>query len=290
MGDVDLLVKKDDLPRIDQELLALGCVPEDHNRKIAQENYHFGYKMPKSGLRVEIHWVLDSAYPFQTSVDGLWSRAQPVTLAQSPAWVLSPEDLLLHLCVHMAKHSYDMNIRMLCDIGEVVRHSGAILDWHEIESRARQWGILHAVYVILRLAKELLDAAVPADWIASLRPDDFEESYLKLMQEQIFADRNEKGKMGQSHKVVRMWEMKGLGGKLALMRERLLPSRETMALTYPAPANSWRIYLYYPARIKYVLQRHGATLWGLVRNDPKAQAAAEQTNEITALRDWLMSG
>ena len=190
----------------------------------------------------------------------------------------------------MAKHAYDMHVRMLCDIGEVVRRYGMGLDWQGIGARAQQWGILHAVYVILRLAQELLDVAVPANWLSSLRPDDFDERYLILMLEQIFTDTGTKGTMGKSHKLVRMWEMKGLGDKLALMRERLLPSRETMALMYPAPANSWRIYLYYPARIKYVVQRHGTTLWHLVRGDSKTQAIAERTNEVTGLRDWLMSG
>ncbi len=66
-------------------------------------------------------------------------------------------------------------------------------------------------------------------------------------------------------------------------------SRERMTLIYPAPANSLRIYLYYPVRIKDVLARQGATLWRLAHGDPQTQAAAARTNRVTALRDWLMS-
>lgn len=289
MSDVDLLVKKDDLLRVEQELLALGGVPEDCNRVIAQDKFHFGYKLLKSGLRVEIHWALNSSYPLQIDVEGLWSRAQPVTLAQAPAWALSPEDLLLHLCLHTAIHAYDMRVRMLCDIGEVVRRNGAGLDWQGIGARARQWGILRAAYVILRLAQELLEAAVPADWLASVQPAGFDERNLALARERILAARAD-GIMAQSAQAARLWGTKGLGGKIALIRDRLLLSRESMAIMYPAPANSCRIYLYYPVRLKDVLMRHGGMLWRLARGDSKTRAAAERTNEVTGLRDWLMSG
>ncbi|MFZ1042384.1 MAG: nucleotidyltransferase family protein [Anaerolineales bacterium] len=287
MEDVDLLVKKDDLSRLDRDLLTLGCSPEDHNREVTRDTYHFGYRMPKSGLRVEFHWAWDT-YRFQPDMADVWNRAQPLVLAQAHALALSPVDLLLHLCLHMTKHAYDMHIRMLIDIGEVVRHFKAELDWQEIGTRARQWGIQRAVYVILRLAQELLDVPVPAEWLVSFRPSDFNDRYLGLMQEQIFADPRTKGEMGSHHEVARMWARKGLGGKLALACERLWLPREVMALKYPAPANSWRIYLYYPVRLKAVLQSHGGELWRIIRSNSEARAAAKRSNEVSELHDWLM--
>jgi hypothetical protein len=291
MGDVDLLVKKDDLLRVEQELLALGCMPVDSNRVITQDHCHFGYKLPRSGLSVEIHWtIFATSYPFQVDVERLWSRAHPVTLAQAPAWALSPEDLLLHLCQHTATHAFEMRIRMLCDIGEVVRRYGVELDWQRIGARARQWGTLHSLYVILRLAQELLEVAVPADWLTSLRPDSFDERYLALARQQILAAGADGGMGRQTSKVARLWGQKGLGSKIRVIRDSLLPPRESMALLYPAPANSWRIYLYYPVRLKDALVRHGATLWRLASGDSKTQTVAARTNQVTALHDWLMSG
>lgn len=291
MGDVDLLVRKDDLLRVEQELLAQGYKPDDCNRVIAQDNYNFPYTLPKSGLVVEIHWVLvASKLPFQVGMEGLWSRAQQVTLAQVPVLALSPADLLLYLCLHTAKHTYDMQLRMLCDIGEVVQRYGAGLDWQEIGVRAWQWGIIRAVYVILRLAQELLEVAVPADWLASLEPAGFDERYLVLARQQILADQHRmESPLLQSVATAKLWGLKGLGSKLVVIRERIFLSRETMALIYPAPANSWRIYLYYPLHLRDILVRHGATLWRLARGDPQTQAAAARTNQVTALRDWLMS-
>jgi hypothetical protein len=297
MGDVDLLVKKDDLLRIEQKLLALGCVSVDCNRVIAQDNYHFGYKLPRSGLSVEMHWMIaDSTFPFQIDTEGLWSRAQPVILAQAPTLVLSPEDLMLHLCLHMVTHAYEMSIRMFCDIDELVRRQGTELNWQEIGARARQWNVVHSVYLILRLAQELLGAAVPADWLVSLCPEDFSEHYLDLAREQILFSRSGMKISAQGAdylpfpQLSQLWGPKDLGSKLALIRSRLLPSRETMARQYPVSVNSWRIFLYYPLRIKDILVGRGAALWHLARGDPKMQAIAEHTNQVVSLRDWLISG
>jgi len=289
MEDVDLLVRKDDLLRVEHELLAAGCIPQQYHRVISPDNHHFQYALPGGGPLVEIHWaILDPSYSSQIDMDELWSRAQHVTLAQSPALALCPEDLLLHLCLHTAVHAFDMRTRMLCDIGEVVGRWEAELDWQGIGTRARQWGHLRAIYVILRLARELLGVAVPADWLISLRPEGFDECYLEQAREQILAPSAE-GDINQLN-VARMWRLKGLGSKLAMARDRLFISRETMALQYPAPANSWRIFLYYPARIQDGLLRHGATLWRRARGDQGAQNIAEQTDRVSTLLDWLMSG
>lgn len=289
MGDIDLLVRKDNLLRVEQELLALGYKPEECSRVIAQDNYQFSYTQPKNGFIVEIHWLLVASQPtFQVGMEDLWSRAQPLMLAQDPVWTLSPADLLLFLCLHTAKHTHDIQLKMLCDIGEVVQRYEAELDWQVIGARARQWGITHAVYLILRLAQELLEVAVPEDWLASLQPASFDKRYLSLTRQIILATRMD-APMAQHRQVIRLWGPKGFCGKIAIIRDSLLLSRERMATLYPVPVNSWRIYLYYPVRIKDVLVRHGATLWRLARSDPKARAAAERINQVTALLDWLMS-
>ncbi|MEE9911664.1 MAG: nucleotidyltransferase family protein [Deltaproteobacteria bacterium] len=290
MNDIDLLVKKDDLPRVEQTLLASGGEATDCQRVITQDNYHFGYKLPGSGIKAEIHWTLMAMDNVTNDIHGMWARSQGVTIAQTATRALSPEDLLLHLCLHMAKHVFDMQLRMLCDIGEVVRHYEAKLDWSQIDSRARRWGIQRAVYVILRLAQELLEAAVPADRLASLCPDDFNECYLVQMRDQIFADITLKVNMNKTFRVARLCELKSADGKLTLLFQRLFLSREAMALIYPAPPDSWRIYLYYPARIPDMLKRHGAILWRLLRGDPRTQASAQHINKVAALKDWLVSG
>jgi hypothetical protein len=287
MGDIDLLVQKDNLLRVEQDMLALGYEPVDCNRVITQENIHFRYTLPRNGLNVEIHWALvASNLPFQIVTEVLWSRAQPVILAEVPALTLSPMDLLLHLCLHTAKHIYDLRLRMFCDVGEVIQHFNAEIDWQEVGTRAEQWGITHAVYVILRLAQELLDVTVPADWLASLQPAGFDEHYLTLARQQVLGIRVNEG-MGEHVQTARLWGQKRLNNKVAVICDSLFLSRESMAIMYPASVNSWQIYLYYLVRIKDMFIRHWITLWRLANGDLKIRTAAERINQITELHDWL---
>ncbi len=288
MCDVDLLVKKEDLASVAAELLALGSVPKHHNHVFSQSQCHFGYQL-QSGLVVEIHWsIISLNSPCRVDVEGLWERARPMTLAQVPVLTLSPEDLLLHLCLHTAKHSHDMHIRMLYDIREAARYWGTELDWQAMGARARQWGMVRPAYVFLRLARELLEAPVPEDWLASMGPSGFDERYLLAAREQFFSAANDLER--SVRQAANLWGTKGLGRKLALIGGTLLLSRESMANMYPVPVNSWRIYLYYPVRLKDVLLRHGRSFWRLVCADPQAQNAARGANKDTALNKWLMSG
>lgn len=290
MCDVDLLVKKDDLAQVEQELMALGGIPDDHNRIITPKNHHFAFHLPKDDLLVEIHWtIINSEYPFRIDVDGMWRRAQPVTLAQVPVWALAVEDMLLHLCLHTSQHTLNMQIRMLCDIGEVVQRYGSTLNWQEIGARAQQWGIERAVYVILRLSQELLEVAIPVDWLDSIRPVEFDERYLSLARQQLLSTHADDRVLTQAVQTARVWGAKGLRNKIMLIRDYFLPSRERMSLLYPARADSWRIYLYYFVHVKDVLVRRGAIWWRLLCGDSKMRAAAKYTRQIDELREWLMS-
>lgn len=290
MNDIDLLVKKEDLPRVEKALTESGAVPDNPNRVITEETHHFGYKLPGSGLRVEIHWTLLSVQGLENDIDGLWKRSQPAVIAGVSARTLSPEDLLLHLCAHTAAHTYALHVRMLCDIGEVLRYNTADLNWDDLARRAGDWGVRRAVYLVLRLTGDLLHAAIPAEPLAAMRPDDDAESYLNQLQEHIFAGDEVKIHMGKSAGVARLWSRERPGALLRFLRDRLFLPRKTMSLIYPAPADSWRIFLYYPVRVRDVLRRHGKTAWRTARGDCQARTAAAETNRITKLKDWLLSG
>lgn len=292
MGDVDLLVKKEDLLRADRELLRLGGEPIERFRAVSQHKNTFVYRLRQSGLRMDLHWTpITSLYPCCVDVDGLWRRAQPVKLGAEQAWVLSPEDLLLHLCLHAAKHINDFGLRLLFDLGAVLRRYGAALDWRELAARARQWGILRAVYVFLFLKHELLGGAITKETLEALRPADFDSRYLELVRRQIMIARLDESGANTTLPAARLWMNKGAAGKFKLIRDCLFLSREEIALTYTRPADRWRIYLlYYPTRLAGLWKRHGAVLWRLLRGDALARAAAARTHEIASLGDWLLSG
>jgi hypothetical protein len=289
MADVDLLVRKSDLLRVKLALIGMGCTAEDDEIVTGLENKHFTYRLPGSDFHFEIHWALFAPNePIKIEVEGLWNRAQAVAVAQVPVMALSFEDLLLYHMFVM-RSIFVMRISMIYDIGEVVRRHGTELDWDWIGARAQEWGCQRSVYVILRLAKELLGVTVPADWLRSNRPEGFEERYLQLARQEMFTSSLDDNIIS-SRNISRLWDLKGFGRKLGLILNRLLPSRASMARMYPAPAKSLRISLYYPVRWIDLLRRHTSLFLRMAHGDQKTQSAANVSNQIIALSEWLSAG
>ena len=247
--------------------------------------HHFHYTSSKTGLTLEIHWDLVNAdLPFQIDMDGIWARAEFAQVAGIKCLVLNAEDLLLHLCLHSARHIQILQLRMLVDIGEVIKRHQDMIDWNQVGTRAQEWGIVRHVYMILRLSKELLGAAVQADWLASLKPEDFHEDYLVTAWQQLAAIGEDKG-IAPAKYVSLLSHEKNIFKKLRIFRDRLFPTRRSMSFIYPAAENSWRIYLYYPVRWGYLFSRYGRLLWQLIWSVPIATSAINEQN--TKLFDWF---
>ncbi|MDH4299240.1 MAG: nucleotidyltransferase family protein, partial [Dehalococcoidia bacterium] len=235
MSDVDLLVRQDDLKLIDEILLETGARPVECNRVITGHKHNFGYVLPEGKLTVSINWKLVEAdYPCRIDYSGIWSRAQRLQLARTEVLALAPEDLLLYVCLHAAKHTAaNMIIRMLCDITEIVDYFAGGLDWPAICVRARQWGVGRAVYVLLRLARELLDAAIPEEQLEALRPVEFEEQRLLVVRRHILDSSAAVEAAKASAPVARLKRITGLDHKAYRILRNIFMPRSKMALKYP---------------------------------------------------------
>ena len=292
MGDVDLLVRTGDLGRAEEILLGMGYSPAECNRQISIDNCHFAYKLAGKGLIVEVHWAfLPSIYHFKIDMDGVWERSGPSVLAGVEVSALCPEDQLLYLCLHTSKHLFeDMGLRPLYDISSVIRHYGEEVDWKQVRVRCEHWGIEKSVYATLALAEEILGISVPNDLMKAVQPVDLEERFMSLARERIFAcgHRTSDG-FYLSSNVAHLFGSHRRKSKVVLFLRRVFPSPEEMSRWYPAPPDSMGIYFYYPARIRDLLLKYGRQAWRLVRGEEGMKGMAMQEEEITPLRDWLMS-
>ena len=284
MCDVDLLVRREDLERVEGVFGEAGGEADDTHRT----DFHVAYQMRKSRLIVEVHWDLVSPlFPCNVDLDGVWSRAQTARFGQANALVLSPEDLLLHLCIHTVVHAADMRIRMLCDIAESVCLFEKTLHWAALVERGRSWSASRCIYVLLRLAKEFLGAPVCEEHLTALQPEGFEEHRFLLALEQLFNIRE--GGRKTTLATSRLWSSKGVKYKIKFVAVNVFLSRKTMSLMYSVPADSWRIFLYYPLRVKDLFTRHSRSAWSLLQGDSAARRSAEKLNETLQLREWLLS-
>ena len=153
MSDIDLLVHRSDLERAVAKLHDLGFTGPLPGEvpMVSQEGHHLPmmHKAPETGI--EVHWA-----PFWPprlagiANDACWARSCPATIAGAPTRVLSPEDLLLHVCLHdacdLACGPFGLGLRPLCDVAAIIRHYRETLSWPEggapLGVAPRGWALL----------------------------------------------------------------------------------------------------------------------------------------------------
>jgi hypothetical protein len=292
MGDVDLMVQKADLARVVETLQALGYstrfVPLEE--RVTWNNELSPFQKTGSPT-LDVHWDLERPDTlFQPDLDGLWQRAREATVAEVKVKALAPEDLLLHLCLHASSHHrFNMGLRNLCDIREVLLYFANRLDWQQVLERARQWNAIRPLYLNLFLARELLGAEMPAEILDGIRPADFgpeiENDVLVRLFEGILPS------SAVPAPLARAWGSQANKDTLPVLFKYAFPTRNTLAGIYSLAPSSLRIYLYYPVRWWYLARRWGGLIWGLIIRDKNALASLTEVKddlaEEDALQAWL---
>ena len=292
MDDVDLLVKKSDLGRVGEIMQVLDFTPLLPSRVPAKEFHHFGFTHNSNGLDVEVHWdLIDPTHNIHVDLDGLWERTQATLVAGIPVRAMTPEDQILHLCVHASVHVFEYGLSAMCDLNETLRHFLNKIDWECLRQRAYSWNAERCLYVNMRLAKELLHAPVTDDWLNTIQPADFELRFLTIARKHLFASVERTGiNLNSWSNLVEFWKADNLPHKISFLWQRLFPSRQSMALKYGVPPGSLRIFLFYPVRLKDLLKENSRVAWRLLRREEQLLSQADQQNQVNRLRSWLISG
>ncbi len=298
MADVDILVRKEDLWRAEQRLLGMGYAPSEENGKYERTDLHFAYSLPEEGW-VELHWdIVKPHWPFRMDVGDVWQRAHTAAVAGVDVWVLSPEDLLLYLCLHTGfHHTFDyFGLKPICDIAEVIRRYEGQLAWPEVQRRARQAGAANVVYLTLALVQRLLEANVPEEALRGLAPGRPAPEIISLAERRVFLNANtwaeatEAEPSGMSDGLGALWMAKGIVAKASAFLRICLPSPQALARKYALPPGSQRAYFYYPLHWKDLAWHRARLVWRLLHHDEEALAWAEREArrvERNTLRDWL---
>lgn len=170
MSDIDIMVKSEDLPRAGSLLLEMGYqqMEADLDRPHAFHESPY-YRQGPISLYIELHWNLDNPKLVAIPLQEIWQRAQSIQIRGKTIKVLSPEDNMLFLMVHMHKHS-DNTLKSLIDVMLMIKKYQGILDWDYILKSARSWEVEIGIYYALRWSKELLGAPVPSSLLRELKP------------------------------------------------------------------------------------------------------------------------
>lgn len=275
MADIDVLVRKEDLEKADGLLAKMGyeypdmapAVWDDFGERkqvrdqaavldwYKTDHMHLVYYNPKSIKSLELHWgIARNASPFAVDTEGLWKRARAEKMHGETVWVLCPEDLLLHICLHDSyyHHLHRFGLRPCCDLAAVVSRYYKEIDWRRLQGRAREWGIEKYLYLMLRLSRELLCADIPADLLHSTQDERCSDTiFLQAARRLLGKEIDTPTYKGIKYPIeIHMFNPnEGLFQKIGFFLKRIPISREELAFRYGLPVSCTRIWLYYLTRL-----------------------------------------
>lgn len=229
MGDIDLLIRKDDLSQVAAVLHDLGYRDVDRRPGFARA---FSYTLElytdrHGGLVVEPHWTI--AYPpftDQVDMERVWARCGRGRVAGVETWLLGREALLLHLCLHIAHKDGAAPLLWLHELDRLLRREGTDIDWTEFLTLAGR-GTLGALTAgVLREVQALFATPIPEEVLARLTQPSrsLDGRVLRLLSRSCTADGKES--------LAVFLTLEGFYAKLRYALALLFPSSEFMILHY----------------------------------------------------------
>lgn len=193
-GDLDLLVRKDDMPAVKDLLLTEGYKPycplvKQHESFHLKNNNEYRFTRADTGISVDVHWhIAPSYFHFPLKTESLMERSVCIEMGGTQVPTLSDEDLLLVLCHHGVFHIWE-RLEWVAGVAEMLRDPRK-LDWDRVLARARELHCERALSIGLSLATDLLDAPLPREISATVEADPAarllgQEALRRLFQEDV---------------------------------------------------------------------------------------------------------
>ncbi len=251
-GDIDLLVRKKDLPRVADTLGELGFRELNHRPGFAQVySYTLGFLKNRHGwIVVEPHWTITYP-PFADSVDmdAVWSRCVKRRFLGIETWSLGREDLLLHLCFHALHHGEQAPLLWFYELDRLIRRDETRLDWSWIVTVALQAEQESSLIEVLERLRRFFGSPIPAQVFVQLRVRPTSGS----LSARIIRSLARASSATAREELALFFALKGMRSKLRYLSALLVPSSEFMRLRYGLTARRQLPFSY--------VRRVGSVLW-----------------------------
>lgn len=281
MDDIDLLVKEGDLNIVTQTLASLGYQQLDSDaQRMKSNDPHHLTPFRKHGCKpIEVHWKVPSLDAVW--VEEAWGRTERVKIAGVPAMILSPEDLLLHLSVHASvHHRFGIGLRPLCDIQAVLERHRDAMDWAALSAAAQRCRVRNAVYLTLRVAQEMVGAAVMEEAMRILKPQRFEGTTLAWAREQIATRSKELfDPSAVSPRLANFWNA-SFNEQCTQILRAAFPPLAQIARARSASSHWAAAPIAYARHWKTLLTSRGAVVWRLLTRDKAVLAKADMCHNL----------
>jgi len=163
-NDLDFFVSAPDFEAAQQALAELRYQPSkqllpEQSRHWQKFGYECSFDGPAGKYLVELQWnLLPHFYAVDLDTEALLDRSVKTRIGGRETRNLSPEDLLLVLCLHAAKHLW-MRLIWIVDIAQTMQSQS--IDYDLLVSRAQELGAVRMLAVSFWLTENVLETALP---------------------------------------------------------------------------------------------------------------------------------
>ncbi len=313
MNDIDLMVRQEDFRKTIELLTSKGYRAEGNTKPedVFSVRQHYPPLRRKGGISIEVHWTLikpklnglimpphpalsrqgrgdnvisQHAAGHHWIAEGIWHRTKPGVVANVEILVLSPEDLIIHLCIHAAlHHGLEGQLRSLFDVARTVRCYKNEISWPLVCNLTKSWGAERSVYLAMMLAAGYAGLSVPEDPLAMIRPEGNLSGIVPIAERLLF----NRSRILLSRHVAKLWEQQGLSNKFRYLLKRFFLPKAEIAVSYGVPSNSIKVYLYYLMRWQDVFRRHLRNVVRALLREQAISTDLEVSLKENALLRWL---
>lgn len=242
-GDLDVLVRKGQLDQVKAVLSELDYRLCDRRPGFAQAfsyTWEF-FKTQPIPIIIEPHWSL--AYPpytEQLDMDAVWRRCVPGRVCGVETWLLSPEDQLLNLCLHLVHHNGSAPLRWVSELDAILRKEQPALQWPQLLKTAQEAGVGRLVAQTLHRAQAMFETPLPEGIAEQCRA---QHTLKQSLAGRVIDAADVPGK----ESLAAWFALKGWTAKWRYAVGLLFPSPEFMRLHYEL-SNRWQLVCWYVKR------------------------------------------
>lgn len=255
LSDIDVLIKEESLDRV------CGIMSDDGwqvKSALLHDSLHeerFSHAHPitlvKNEIQIELHTHLYNGNQFTTLTrEKLWEDVRAAKFLGVEIHQFSNELLLQHQCLHLHKHLFGYELKMLsfCDIREILIAKQDVFDWARFEKVNVEFGYIEEISRVLYLSHKFWNVDVPVNFRNPVMPtSELDERFWTFMNG---VSRNEdvilKNKLDKN--LNRLDYLQSNEDKLKYVAGLVFPSRAFMKKHYQLDENTW-LFPYYIYRL-----------------------------------------
>lgn len=195
VSDVDILVRHEDLARVESALMRWGWVSAANSAYDQRYYRTWMHEIPpmkhfQRGTVIDVHHaILPLTARFRPSPEKLLAAAQPLA-GDDRIKVLAPIDMLLHSATHLFHEGeLEKGLRGLVDIDSLLEEFGGQEQfWAALVPRAVELELSRPLFYALRYASIMLGTAVPVSVSRALAdtPGGRQSGFMLLLMDSLF--------------------------------------------------------------------------------------------------------